>query len=156
MRLRIEDFATTNLYPLIGWNRHRRAAFFFEENVGIRVLADFRKNLCDRMIAPLDFVRVFVDENRDDLLVRCNESLQPALSEVDYFLWLDHVVVAVDKFRDQLEGAGPLIDLAEQDLSGRVSRIDANDPAVNSDPVQLGIGHFPAAFGHLADVDFWL
>jgi hypothetical protein len=117
-------------------------------------LADLSKDLRNRMDAPLDFVGVAVDENRDNLLVSRDEALQSVLSQVDSFIGLDNVVVAVDEFGNQLECSGPLIDFGEQGLPSRVDRINPDDLIIYSDPIDTSVRYFETAFRHVADVYF--
>ena len=116
-------------------------------------MADFRENLGHRPVSPLDLVGIAVDENGDDFLVSSDEALQAALPEINFFLRLHDIVLAVDELLDKLERAGAPPDFAQEQLALGCRRFDPEDFPVNAYPVCGSVRNFLPPLRKFKDVD---
>src|SRR5579884_2617181 len=94
------------------------------------------------------------DEDRHEFLMRGDEALKAPLPQVNGLLGLNHAVIAVNEFRDQLERARTLADCGKEECPLGLRRIHRDRLAVDANPEFLPVRHILAPLRILEDVNF--
>src|SRR6185437_6724837 len=146
--LRVEDFTAPDLNGKIVGQRYQCTVLFLRQRVPCGSLSilgqteDFRY----RMRASPDRVRLALEKDGHDFLMRGEETLQTVRTEIDDLVRFNDNTLAVDKLLDKLKSARTLIDLAEEQCAGWLGGVDDNLPVINANPIGGRVRDFLATF----------